>query len=207
MRIIRNLFVLIISLVTSVNLFAQSPVSIGVKGGINISDVHNIDNNVKVGFNIGVTAELDLPSNFFLLSGLELTTKGFKGKEVTGIIAGEIPNEYTGKATYNAMYIQLPLHAGYKLNLTSTTKLLFSAGPYLAYGVGGKRSWDVKEIKNLNFFRDDTNRFDYGIGAAVGVEFMSKINVSLGADHGFGKVFKNTETKNRCAHISLGYKF
>ena len=105
------------------------------------------------------------------------------------------------------MYIQLPIHAGYKLDLTPGTKLVFRAGPYLAYGVGGKIKSDAKLFEDQDFFGDDTNRFDFGIGGAVGVEFLNKINVSLGADHGLTKVFKDTKIKNRAAYISVGYKF
>ena len=202
MRIIRSSFVLLIGLVSSVSMFEHLPVSFGVKAGMNLSEIQKMDDNVKVGFNIGLTAELALPSNFYLMSGLEFTTKGAKSKINIADASGSI-----SKATYNAMYLQLPIHAGYKLDLVPGTKLIFRAGPYLAYGVGGKIKWDAKEIKDQDIFTDDSNRFDFGIGGAVGVEFLNKISVSLGADQGLTKIFKDTSTKNRCAHISVGYKF
>lgn len=203
MRIIKVSFVLLISLVTSINMFAQLPVSVGVKAGMNLTEMQKFDDDIKVGFNVGVTAELALPSSFFLMSGLELTTKGAKGKNKVIDASG-----FMAKATYNAMYLQLPIHAGYKLDIAPGTKLVFRAGPYLAYGIGGKIKWDVKNtIEDENFFNDGTNRFDFGIGGAVGVEFMNKINVSLGADQGLAKVFKDTKVKNRAAYISVGYKF
>ena len=203
MRIIKISFVLLVGMVTSMSMFAQFPVSFGVKAGMNLSEIQKLDDDVKVGFNVGVTAELALPSNFYLMSGLEFTTKGAKGKE-------QVLNPSSGaksKATYNAMYLQLPIHAGYKLNLTPGTKLVFRAGPYLAYGVGGRIKWDNKSLGEMDFFNDNTNRFDFGIGGAVGVEFINKINVSLGADQGLTKIFKDTKMKNRCAYISVGYKF
>lgn len=206
MRIIRNSIVLLIGLISSVSMFAQLPVSFGVKAGMNLSEIQKIDDNVKVGFNIGLTAELALPSSFYLMSGLEFTTKGAKGKEVNVVLpAGS--NPMTSKITYNAMYLQLPIHVGYKLDLVPGTKLIFRAGPYLAYGVGGKIKWDVEGIEDQDIFNDDSNRFDFGIGGAVGVEFLSKISVSLGADQGLTKIFKDTSTKNRSAYISVGYKF
>ena len=202
MRIIRNSIMLLIGLVTSVSMSAQLPVSFGVKAGMNLSEIQKIDDNVKVGFNIGVTAEVSLPSSFYLMSGLEFTTKGTKGKNTIIDASGPM-----SKATYNAMYLQLPIHAGYKLDLVPGTKLIFRAGPYLAYGVGGKVKWDIKNYGEHDMFNDDSNRFDIGIGGAVGVEFLNKISVSLGADQGLTKIFKDTSTKNRCAHISVGYKF
>ena len=202
MRIIKISFALLVALLTSVSMFAQLPVSLGVKAGMNLSELQNVDDDNKVGFNIGLTAELALPSSFYLMSGLEFTTKGTKGKNVPVNVSGT-----KDKVTYNSMYIQLPIHAGYKLDLTPGTKLVFRAGPYLAYGVGGKIKSDAKQFEDQDFFGDDTNRFDFGIGGAVGVEFLNKINVSLGADHGLTKVFKDTKIKNRSAYISVGYKF
>ncbi|MFV0420059.1 MAG: porin family protein [Dysgonomonas sp.] len=206
MRITRISFILLISLITSVSMFAQLPVSLGVKAGVNLSEIQKVGDDIKVGFNIGVTAELALPSSFYLMSGLELTTKGNKVKDIIAATSpgGVMP---VTTATFNAMYLQLPIHAGYKLDLTPGTKLVFQVGPYLAYGIGGKISYKAKDIKKQDFFDDDTNRFDFGIGGAVGIEFINKINVSLGADQGLTKVFKDTKTKNRVAHISVGYKF
>lgn len=202
MRIIKVSFVLLVGMVTSMTMFAQIPISFGLKAGMNLSEIQKFNDEVKVGFNIGVTAELGLPSNFYLMSGLELTTKGTKGKYIVVDASG-----FAAKATYNAMYLQLPIHAGYKLDIAPGIKLIFRAGPYLAYGIGGKIKWNVKELEDQDFFRDNTNRFDFGIGGAVGVEFLNKINVSLGADQGLTKVFKETKTKNRCAYVGVGYKF
>jgi len=200
MRILKISFVLFIGLVTSMSMFAQFPVSFGVKAGMNLSEIQKLDDDIKVGFNVGVTAELSLPGSFYLMSGLEFTTKGAKGKDraVDGI---------TSKATYNAMYLQLPIHAGYKLGIAPGTKLVFRVGPYLAYGIGGKIKWDAKELGKEDFFDDYTNKFDFGIGGSVGVEFLNKINVSLAADQGLTKVFKDTKTKNRAAYINVGYRF
>ncbi|MBB4037906.1 hypothetical protein GGR21_003830 [Dysgonomonas hofstadii] len=199
MKIIKNSFLLLITLAASVNVSAQFPVSFGVKAGMNLSEIQKMEDDIKVGFNIGLTAELALPSSFYLLSGVEFTTKGAK--------SGSLISGVDSKATYNAMYLQLPIHAGYKFDLVPGTKLFVHLGPYLAYGVGGKIKWDAKEIENTDFFNDDSNRFDFGISGAVGVEFLNKINVSLGADQGLTKVIKDTKTKNRAAYISVGYKF
>lgn len=206
MRIIKFSFVLLVGLAASISMSAQLPVSFGVKAGMNLSEMQKLEDNIKVGSNVGVTAELALPSNFYLMSGLEFTTKGAKGKSITVVPVG-MSQSVTGKATYNAMYLQLPIHAGYKLDLTPGTKLVFRVGPYLAYGVGGKIKWNIDQVGDKDFFNDDSNRFDFGIGGSVGIEFLEKINVSLGADQGLTKVVKDTNIKNRAAYISVGYKF
>lgn len=205
MNKIKISFLVIIGMIISTNVSAQLPVSFGVKVGMNLSEIQKFEDDIKVGFNVGLTADLQLSDNFFLMSGLELTNKGAKGESYNladqqGVIYKDVK--------LNAMYLQLPIHAGYKLEVAPTIKLVFRAGPYLAYGIGGKIKGEAGD-KNLDidFFGDDTNRFDFGVGGAVGAEFVDKITVSLGADQGLTKIFKDGDQKNRCAHISVGYKF
>lgn len=205
MKKIKISLLIILGMIICTNASAQLPVSFGVKAGMNLSEIQKLDDDMKVGFNVGVTAELQLPGNFYLMSGLELTTKGAKGKGYVYDNQGEY-GSYDIKM--NSMYLQLPIHAGYKIDLVPTTKLVFRVGPYLAYGIGGKIKHEVpgKEEKT-DFFNDDSNRFDFGIGGAVGVEFLNKIGVYLGADQGLTKIYKDTKLKNRSAYLSVGYKF
>lgn len=205
MKNIKISLLVIVGMIISINASAQLPLSFGVKAGMNLTEIQKLEDKVKVGFNVGVTAELQLPSSFYLMSGLELTTKGAKGKDLT--ITDESGTTY-GDVKLNAMYLQLPIHAGYKLDLVPTTKLVFRVGPYFAYGIGGKIKGEAagKEMKT-DFFNDDSNRFDFGFGGAVGLEFINKITVYLGADQGLTKIYKDSKLKNRAAHISVGYKF
>jgi hypothetical protein len=126
----------------------------------------------------------------YLLTGLQLTTKGYK------VGTGE------DKYTSNLMYLQLPVHAGYKLTVAEATKIVFHAGPYAAYGIGGK-SGDDK-----SFEKGHAKRFDFGLGLGVGAEF-GKIGVDLGYDFGLANVNDagDGKVKNMNAYLSLGYKF
>ncbi|MFV0538732.1 MAG: porin family protein [Dysgonomonas sp.] len=205
MNKIKISFLVIIGMIISTNVSAQLPVSFGVKAGLNLSEIQKLEDDVRVGFNFGLTADLQLTDNFYLMSGLELTTKGAKGKDFSladqqGVIYPDVK--------LNALYLQLPIHAGYKLEVAPTIKLVFRAGPYLAYGISGKIKGEAgSKSLDIDFFDDGTNRFDFGIGGAVGAEFGDKITVSLGADQGLTKIFKDGDQKNRCANISVGYKF
>lgn len=205
MNKIKISFLIIVGMIISINVSAQLPVSFGVKAGINLSEIQNFEDDIKVGFNFGLTADLQLTDNFYLMSGLELTNKGTKGKSYN--LADQQGVTYSD-VKLNALYLQLPVHAGYKLEVAPTIKLIFRVGPYLAYGIGGKIKGEAGN-KNLDidFFGDDTNRFDFGVGGAVGAEFADKITVTLGADQGLTKVFKDGDQKNRSASLSVGYKF
>lgn len=205
MNKIKISFFIIVAMLTSANVSAQLPVSFGVKAGINFSEMQKLEDDVKIGFNLGLTADMQLTDNFYLMSGLELTSKGAKGKNYMPNGQDEVTFD---EAKLSAMYLQLPVHAGYKLEVAPATKLIFRVGPYFAYGISGKIKGDAEGVSlDSDLFGDIANRFDFGIGGAVGVEFIDKVTVSLGADQGLTKVLKDGGQKNRCAYLSVGYKF
>src|SRR5690554_5278545 len=184
----------------------SAQVSLGVKGGINMSNLYGdeLDNeNVKIGFNVGLLADIDFSFNSAIQTGLFFTTKGYKYD------SGNL--DYTE----NLMYIQLPIHYAYKIDVSPGTRVVFHAGPYVAYGVGGSRKasvgnisgeWDVDKI-----FGDALRQykpFDAGLGLGVGAEF-GPILVDLGWDMGLVSISNsdNGDIKNQNAYLSVGYKF
>ena len=186
------------------NVSAQDEqISFGVKGGVNLSnfggDVEDLDS--KIGFNVGLTLDYNIMENFYLLTGLELTSKGAK-------------ESYEGnKATINAMYLQLPVHAAYKFDLSDGMKIVVNAGPYLAYGIGGK----VKEkyegdSESYDFFGDAkegyAKRFDFGIGVGLGLEFGSA-KLGVGYDLGMANLYDSDDYKVNTNNlfVTVGYKF
>lgn len=215
---------LIIALVAMVSLVSAQSASLNVKGGLNMSNFYGdnlSDKNMKPGFHIGVGADLEFVTNLSLQTGLFFSSKGAKYKH-------EEPKTEAYNIEYNvtANYIELPIHLAYKLDITPGTKLVFHAGPYLAYGVGGKRTIDsgftddLKDIlgkQEVNTF--DKNYgfkpFDIGVGIGVGAEF-GVILIDLGWDMGLnniarelkvGDVTYGQKVKNQSAYLSIGYKF
>ena len=190
-----------VAILLGVNVNAQDkPLEFGVKAGVNLSnmtgDINNTD--AKVGFNVGVTMDYALSPDLYLLTGLELTTKGFKYTE------GD------AKITLNPMYLQLPVHVGYKLAVAEGTKVVFHAGPYVAYGIAGKATVknDLGKEKENVFSTGGLKEFDFGLGIGAGLEF-GKIGVGLGWDFGLVNVWDadNVKVKNMNGYLSLGYKF
>lgn len=174
---------------------ASAQVSLGVKGGLNMSnfsgDVNN--NKAKVGFHIGLAADYEFMYNNSIQTGLFFTTKGSKFE--AGIDGLNV------KETFNPMYLQLPVHYAYKLDVSPGTRLVFHAGPYAALGLGGKAG-------DLKLFEDDIlKRFDAGLGLGVGAEF-GPILVDLGWDMGLVNISDiGGKIKNQNAYLSVGYKF
>ncbi len=191
----KKIFSLAVVAVVALSASAQN-IQLGIKGGLNASNLSNInDTEAKIGFNAGVTADYQLAESLYVLSGLEYTTKG---AEIS--IPGSI-QDYTSTLSY----LQLPIHAGYKMSIADNTRLVLHAGPYLAYALSAKTKAGSEKTNVIN----DTNRFDAGLGGGAKVE-LGKISVGLGVDYGLTTVNKDTEggkSRNMNASLSVGYKF
>ncbi len=170
-------------------------IQFGVKGGLNASSLSNIEDAVgKLGFNAGVTADYQLAESLYVLSGLEYTVKGSKFSDVE-----------VSSGSFNLSYLQLPIHAGYKMSIADNTRLVLHAGPYLAYALSAKTKAGSEKTDII----DGMNRFDAGLGGGAKVE-LGKISVGLGVDYGLTTVNKDTEggkSRNMNASLSVGYKF
>lgn len=188
----------------------SAQMNLGIKGGVNMSNFYGDDitnNNVKIGFHIGLAADYDFAYNSAIQTGLFFTTKGVKYSSSVG--------EASGDVTINPMYLQLPVHYAYKIDVTPGTRVVLHAGPYAAYGVGGKSklSGSVGEVgaeTESDIFGDDGffKRFDAGLGLGVGAEF-GPLLLDLGWDMGLINIEDSNDgdVKNQNAYLSVGYKF
>ncbi len=201
----------VVALFIGINANAQlgiNPLSFGIKGGVNMSNFSGDpeDTSAKAGWNAGITVDVSLPANFYIASGVELTTKGAKYKQSV-VIGGDAISLVEAKA--NPMYIQVPVHLGYKIKAFPTTNIVFHGGPYWAYGISGKTK---VEGQKYDFFGSDANeakRNDFGLGFGAGVEFLGKITAGIGCDFGLLNISRvdNYTVRNQNAYFSVGYKF
>src|SRR6185295_9214508 len=152
---------------------AQSPVSFGLRGGVNFQNLNgknesggNLDNKLKVGVNVGVTADIPVAApDYFVQTGLLFSTKGAK------VEAGNITNKI------NLSYLEIPITFLYK-PVVGEGRLLLGVGPYLGFAVGGKADYG-----DINF-DNDFKRFDAGGNLLFGYEFTPKISAQLNAQLG-----------------------
>lgn len=203
--------IIALALLIGINVSAQEkPVTFGLKAGMNLSNMtEDLKGDAKVGFNVGVTLDYAFSPNLYLLTGLDYSLEGTK----------------EDNAKINLSYLKLPVHFGYKLPVTDNIKMVFHAGPYIAYAVDGK--YKMGSI-SVDAFNDDLvnalgykmKRFDFGIGLGVGAEF-NKLCIGLGYDLGLTDLLdiKNSSKlnqitgigdpkgKNMNAYLTVGYKF
>jgi len=174
---------------------ANAQFSIGVKGGLNVSSIEEFGPyslDAKAGFNAGIMAQYMFSKNIGIESGLYYSLMGGKEKEKDYDNPNRI-DDY--KASANPSYLQVPLYAIYKFNLSEDLRLYPSLGIYLGYGLNGKI--DIKGIDDGaditmkdDFFNDDNNRFDIGAGAGFNIQYK-KVVFGFGYEQGFMKINKH----------------
>jgi Outer membrane protein beta-barrel domain len=149
----------------------------GVKGGVNFSNLYTedvSDENVLVGYHVGLTAKLPITDFLSIQPELLYATKG---AELT------YNNAFaTGTAKFALNYIEIPLLAVINVN----KNINIHAGPYVAFLIDGK----VTNQSNVNAFnfednlsKDDFNRFDAGLSIGAGVDVES---FSFGVRYNYG---------------------
>lgn len=219
------LFVIFFPLL-SLNLSAQkSPFTFGVKAGMNLSSAtinnREADAKLKPGYQVGVTVDFEVYKSLYLQSALSFTTKGSK---IDDLLAGKLiggsgkPNE---THTYNQLYLQVPIHVAYKVNVGENNNIIFSFGPYFAYGIGGKSKRKLNDSAvfgdgsnqyKFDTFGDDEGealkKFDVGLSFGVGTEF-NKIVVGAGYELGLKNIakYEHDKYKNYNIAVLVGYKF
>jgi hypothetical protein len=183
--------------------------SVGVKGGVNFSNmyVEDVDDeNMLVGFNIGLYANMPVSSGVSFQPEFNFTTKG---SEVT---YSNIFDSGTRKFTLS--YLEAPVLL--KANVSENFNLHF--GPYFAFLLDSK----IKNVSSdgsstfTDLDEDDFNRFDFGLSGGIGFDFKD-IGIGLRYNYGLTTVGKEQEiggttynaldAKNSNANIYIALKF
>lgn len=193
--------------------------------GLNVSNLGGLGS--RTGFHIGARAEFPifaLDTKGYINAGAILSLKGCSQDRLE-----------LGTIKTNPYYLDIPIHFGYKHNITRNVSVFGEVGPYFGIGLFGKHKLKevtitdvegshVKEDYEENVFADNgLKRFDFGLGFRIGAELQKRYSVSLGYDWGLLNEYKKGETtageysnkywdatpdlKNRNLTISLSYKF
>ena len=202
---------------------ASAQVSFGLQGGANLSNM--TDNNPKAGFNVGILTNIGLSHSVGIRSGLFFTTKGYNSREALTCGSG-LPQNGNGNGNgygngnnsngngdmfpvFNLMYLQLPVHFAYKINVMPGTRVVLHAGPYVAYGVGGSERINGTDTNTVIFGDDGCfNPFDFGLGLGVGFEF-GRFLTGIGWDMGLLNVSNRdgVTRRNQNAYLTVGFRF
>lgn len=168
-------------------------VKFGIKGGLNISDIHH-DNGLKydpvVGVHAGFLAHIHLTKKFALQPEIFYSTQGAYYKD------GPL------NTRYNLGYIQVPVLLQYMI----LDGLRLQAGPQLGILVhANSKTGDVKEN-----FRNDLKSVDFGLATGAsyqvphtGFGFDARFNLGLSDINKDG----NIKSSNRGFQLGVFYLF
>lgn len=174
-----------------------------VKVGMSFSNQTKLDDAKALpGFTLGVGMDYAFTDNWSFQPGLMISSKGYKYKEEGW------------KSTTRPIYLDIPLLATYKVNITDDVKFVIDAGPYLAVGLGGKyKDDDNDDWKVFDKDGEDWKRFDLGIQWGIGVELSEHYLINLTGQNGFitpydfPNEYKGDKPRNMTFTIGVGYRF
>jgi hypothetical protein len=204
--------------VITIRAFSQEPQTnyeskptpkIGIKGGINISNLRTpdvTDKHMKVGANFGVYAKLPVTSTFAIQPEVLYSMKGAQ-------LNYNNPVQGSGKLQYNLNYVELPVLAVFNV----AKNFNIHVGPYVSYLVAAKVN-DVNSSGGTNhtteYNKDDFRTFDYGLAGGVGFDVS---NFTIGARYNYGlqQIGKTgsfagetaANAKNSAVSIYVGFAF
>ena len=213
---------LIFVLFALVSIVSYSQLSWNVKAGMTMNNVTKIeDSKMKLGYTFGVGVDYAINDMWAVQSGLNITAKGTKIEE-------DDSDEY-GKDVetrkINPVYLEIPILAAVKFQVADNMKFSVNAGPYLAFGLGGKSktSYDLsgdyaEEAKDYPeeypersfklFQKEDgakeafMQRCDLGLQYGIGLEISEHYLVNLTGQYGFIKPLKGDYTDKNNKKVS-----
>lgn len=168
------------------NEFSIGPRS-GIKGGLNLSNFITdevTDDNVRVGFHVGVYTQLFNSNAFAIQPEVNYSTKGNRATFESGIIDQE--------NKFNLNYIDIPILAVFKLGEV----VEIHAGPYWAYLVGANIDTDGDLEDDFNQLdRDNFDKWDYGLVGGIGFN-LNKVQIGARYNYGLNEIAESEGAKN-----------
>ncbi|MEG2855515.1 porin family protein [Bacteroides sp.] len=193
-----------------------SQVKLKVQAGVGLTSItKSEDYKPNIGYRIGVGLEVPIDNMWSFQSTLFFLNKSFSFDKYIYQVLPPASGYYgiynLSDSKINALYLQLPLQIAVRIPFHSQFGMQLSAGPYIAYGIGGK-SWtrfafilreqiykdpsqsvpinDLKRDKTDTFSDDGLKRFDLGL--TLGLNFVYKrLFAGVGFEYGLMPIATN----------------
>ncbi len=197
-------------------LFSIAQLSIGLRAGVNVSNIHinepsdfneEIDGNYhyRTGVDLGINATWQTSEHFRVQSGLIYSRKG------TSIDISPDSNEPNNK--FDLHYLAIPLVAQYKI----LGPLWLSGGMEARYLLSAIGKYPMDEVT----ITDIWTRADLGLNAGITWQVAANLQLNIEYQYGLVNVGKKTtytdsngdplskqpKTTNRSIALTLGYAF
>ena len=178
---------------------AQDKIEFGVRAGLNINSLSAEGFDSRIGYHVGAVMDWNVAKNLYVQPGLYFTTRGAKA-------------EYADEEVkVNMNNLQIPISVSYRFPVSETVKIDVNAGPYVAFGLGGKYKYSGEEgSAETKVFGSEgvCKRFDAGLRFGAGVH-LQQFSLGLIYDLGLSNIAEDSvgKIKNGSFQISLGYNF
>lgn len=180
---------------------------LGFRGGVNLNntnvDLNGIDKKSKIGFDLGIMSDFNLPFHEWTINtGILFSKQRFELKQDYGNNVGVTYNFITNN-------IEVPVTVRKEFNLT-LVKPFIQIGLYSSYAISGKLK--DGETKHSLDFNKNIDRFNAGLTAGIGSYLTKNIYFLINYDHGLRKNKigfgdENITLKKRKWLLSAGYTF
>lgn len=177
---------------------------LGIKGGFNAANMTKDNGSINDSkrlptFHAGIVADIGVTNILSVRTGLDLQGKGWKYTYSSG--------DYTS----NPLYLEIPANLTLNIPVANSVKMYVGAGPYVAFGIGGKvkassGSSSILDGK-IKFSKDMTTSswvpgkeykpIDAGANVIGGVLFNDRFGINL--QYGIGLVNTVPESSNNNA--------
>lgn len=174
---------------------SSSKIKFGLKAGLNVSTLSNMDMNSKAGFYGGVFANIPVTKDFSIQPEALYSATGAKGK------GGD-------ETKLNLEYLSVPIMFQYN----ALPNLYVEAGPQFNFLIDAR----LKKSASTGAFKSATNSFDFGIGLGAGYYFTKNIGVNVRYTAGLSDIVKTRyqygydragSVKNSVFQVGINYKF
>lgn len=203
---------------------STSPVTFGVKAGLNATTLTKADNydndqKLKAGFHAGVFVNIPVAEKFSIQPELLFSQLGSKTEDSYTYYSDNyrFRQEYDYKLNLN--YITLPVMVQYNI----LPQLYVEAGPEFGLLLGGRSKGDrtlTETTGNITTTKTEKfsdkiptkiyNKFNFGIGIGAGYYFTENFGVTARFTAGVTDIFKNNSgdaIRNNAFQVGVAYKF
>ena len=198
------LLIVVVTLLGLGNANAQE-VKLGAKLGLNLSSLRSdMDFDSKIGFNLGVFAEINLSDKLIFQPELLYSTQGASLEQSF--------DSNSFKITNSVDYLNIPLTLKYGV----TDKLFLEFGPQLGFLLSGESKYEetyggetTSETEDIKEF---TNSIDFGLNFGVSFNIAENIMIAARYNLGLSNIVDEEDRddeklQNSVFSLSLGYRF
>ena len=134
--------------------FIADAQSFGIKGGVNFSSIRSSDVKDNLGYQAGLTYQIDLPLWFSIQPEIMFHLKGCRVTELNDRAMG-------------LGYLEIPVNVQWGPRFKDGDIRVFAQGtPFIGYAI----SKDIADSEGNQYGWNNVNRFEYGVGAGIGIQ-------------------------------------